>query len=397
MKQVLILLAWLQNDPLALVDDTDAPPVAATAHSAPVARLMEATGLSSPAGASGVMVQPGLELHALYAAQFTRKPDRTTAVFHQFDLPRVHASLTACAGPACGRLVLEGVRSAGQGALLGVGGDSVLVRVREGFASWSQGPLDVRAGVVPTLTVPVLERAWGLRVVGATPLEVTTLAAPADMGATVTLKAPAHWGHVAVGMFNGEGYWQREFNRGKNVEVAAVVHPVPWTVLRPLTVLASFTQGSVGVGVSRADRATVGLLWNAARVGVGTSFTYGWGLQDAGNQRTALMDAYLRMEPARDLLLGARINLWLRDLRGPLSRATAVFRGDGGPLAPQELLEQPALSDRMASLLLSAGWRVTPVLETHAVLAVDAPGHRLAQATSGADRWELRWVNRVLF
>lgn len=79
-------------------------------------------------------MRPGLQVFGQYALRLVDGSAGDTAWFHAFELPRAHASLGASYGPVQGRFVLEAVRSASEGALLGVAGDSLVLRVREAWA-----------------------------------------------------------------------------------------------------------------------------------------------------------------------------------------------------------------------------------------------------------------------
>lgn len=326
---------------------------------------------ATAAGTTGLTVRPGLEVFAHYALRLTNTDAGATDVTHEFDLPRTHASLSADYRNARARVVFEGVRSASEGALLGVAGDSLILRVREAWGGWTSARVDVRAGVVPTLTVPEIEAAWGLRAVSPTPLEATRLIAPADLGLTARVALPAGFGAVALGAYNGEGYAQREFNRSKNVEAMAVVRPMPRGALEPLRLLASYVLGTSGAGDVRADRATGAVLWRGARVRGGVTFTYAWGAGDRGEREAWLLEGFVAAEPAGSLLLGARALRWQRDVGID--------------------------TDRVTTVVATVGWRVFAPWEVFVAGTRSIPGARAVEALPGSDHWDLRAVSRVVF
>jgi hypothetical protein len=326
---------------------------------------------ATAAGSSGLNVRPGLEAFAQYGVRLTNTDSGELETFHAFDVPRVHASLQGEYDHARARLVVEAVRSASEGSLLGVAGDSILLRVREAYGGWSSARVEVRAGVVPTLTVPEIESTWGLRAVTPTPLEATRLISPADLGVTARVALPGGRGSVALGAYNGDGYAQREFNRGKNLEAMVLLRPLPGTVMEPLGVLVSYVLGTSGLGDTRADRFTAALLWRGQRVRGGASFTWAFGADDRSDREAWLAEAFVAAEPVASLLLGARVLRWQRD--------TQVD------------------TDRVTSLVGTVGWRVARPWEVFLAVTRSIPGGRAALALPGSDHWDLRAVSRVVF
>lgn len=323
------------------------------------------------AGNTGLSVRPGVEVFAQYAARLTNTTAGESEWFHRFDVPRVHAALTGEYRDARARVVLEAVRSASEGSLVGVDGDSLVFRVREAYAAWAGRPMRVQAGVVPTLTLPEIEGTWRLRAVAPTPLEVSGLGSPADLGVTVRVDLPRSFGWVGVGAYNGEGYNGRELNRGKNVEVVASVHPVVWGPMQPLAVLASYTLGTSGTGSARADRFTGALLWQGERVRAGVTGTVAWGVDDDGDRTSYLLEAFARVEPIDRLLTGLRVSWWQRDDRVD--------------------------TDRVTTLLGTVGYRVLEPLEVFAAVSRQIPDVRAEDALPGSDHWEFRLVTRGVY
>lgn len=324
------------------------------------------------AGTTGLLkVTPGLEVFAQYSFRQTSTLDGQTPWFHIFDVPRVHASVTGEYGSATGRILLEGVRSASEGALIGVAGDSLVVRLREAWAGYRfKNWFSAAMGVVPTLTVPELEGTWRLRVVGPAPLEQTGMASPADLGITGRFNFPKEYGYLAAGVYNGEGYTRRELNRGKNVEIAASVHPVPKGVVKPLGIFGSYVIGSSGTGSSRADRLTTAVLWQGIRLRAGAGMTYAWGLGDDGLRRSMLFDAFFRVEPVDRLMLGLRGSYWDRNVEG-------------------------TNPDTIVNVAGSVGFRWARPFETHLAVSKQAPSNVAQSALAGSDFWEFRLVSRI--
>lgn len=315
----------------------------------------------------------GLEVFGQYALRNTTGTDGNTTFFHAFDLPRAHAAIEAEHAGAKGRVVLEATRSAAEGSLIGVTGDSLVLRVREAYAAYKAfGMLDVSAGVVPTLTVPNLDGTWMMRPVAPSVLEASGLLSPADLGGRARLEIPKGYGWLAVAAYNGEGYTSRELNRGKNIEGALEVHPLPGTALAPLGVFASFTGGSTGTVRARANRLVGGLVWQGSRVRAGAIVAHAWGLRDLGTARALVLSAFVRVEPVDRLYLAARFDHVARDLEG-------------------------APSSSVSTVLGSVGYRIASPLEAFVAVSRNVPTRRAEDELPGSDFWDLRVVSRVVF
>ncbi|MBL8680080.1 MAG: hypothetical protein JNK05_12975 [Myxococcales bacterium] len=366
---------------VTLGQNTSPPARVQAAPSAPQEREHEPIGaegtpsgrfaFSTQAGAHRLFVRAGADVIAQYALRVTETPAGTDW-FHRFDLGRAHAALSLSWGPARARLVLEAVRSASEGALLGVAGDSLLFRVREGYAAWRPFTwLEAQAGVVPTLTIPTLETAWGARAIAPASLESTGLGSPADLGVTVRAALPRALGTVAIGAFNGEGYALRELNRGKNLEIAADLRPFATLGLRELAIVGSFVLGSSGTGRARSDRLTVGAQFDRRRYGGGVSTTIAWGVADASERTSVLAEAFARVEPIERWLLAARLTYWNRNL--------AVS------------------DDALWTVLFGTGVRLAEPLSAWVAASRSIAGAATVAALPGVDAWEVRVVARAVF
>jgi hypothetical protein len=319
-------------------------------------------------------IRAGLEVFAEYNYRRTLGPGDSSSWFHTFDVPRVHGAIEGEYDDKLrGRLLLEAVRSASEGALVGVAGDSLVVRVREAYGSYKLvEPVEVSAGVIPTLTVPELDGTWMLRAIAPSGMEANQLGTPADLGVKVRVDAPERYGWAAVAATNGEGYAGRELNRGKTIEGAIEVHPLPGGALLPLGVFFSYDAGSIGTGSVRADRLTSGLVWQGVLVRAGAFFTYAWGVGQNGTQHAALGTAFLRVEPVNRVLAGARVDVAVRDVRT-------------GP------------ADAISTVWLTAGYRVADPLEVFLAGSRSIPTNRADAEVPGSDSWALRVIGRVVF
>ncbi len=264
-------------------------------------------------GSEALVFEAHLSVYAQYVLSF-RSPVEETEWQHSFELPRAQARLDAAFEGARARVTVESTRSASEGALIGVAGDSFLFRVREAWGAYTAWDIiETRLGLVPTLAVGPVESMAGQRIVGPTALERTGLLSPADLGGTLRGIFPKGFGWMGVGAYNGEGYTQRELNRGKNIEVAALVHPIAIVPeAAPLTVHVSYQAGSSGTGLSRSDRLTAALAWEGDWIRGGASFAYGWGHEGDGAREIALIEGFLRVRPIERLTLGASGSYFLR-------------------------------------------------------------------------------------
>ncbi len=318
-------------------------------------------------------VRAGLEIFAQYSYRSFFAPSQTTEWFHAFDVPRVHGAVEGEWDKARGRIVLEATRSASEGSLVGVSGDSLVLRVREAYGAYRiVDGLEMTAGVVPTLTVPSLDGTWMLRAIAPSGLESNGLLSPADLGAKIRFDAPRGYGWIATAAYNGEGYTNRELNRGKTVESALEVHPLPAGALRPLGVFVSYVNGSTGTSFARANRLTGGLVWQGARVRAGAFVTYSIGFAQLGTQRGLLASGFVRIEPVPKLLFGARIDHVVRDVGG-----------------------EP--TDTITTAWGAAGYRIALPIEAFVAVSRSIPTARAQSEMPGSDAWELRTVGRVVF
>lgn len=363
MKTVLLFMQLAATEPAKPVEP---PPERTADDPAPLGRAAPPT----EAGTHGDgRVRAGLEVFASYTYR-----NFGHSWFHQFDVPRVHGAVEGEYEHVRGRVVIEAVRSASEGALVGVAGDSLVVRVREGYAAYRPvAPLEISGGVIPTMTVPDLDGTWMMRAIAPSGIENGGLMPAADLGAKARVDLPAGYGWVGSALYNGDGYTSRELNRGKSFEGAAEVHPVPGIDgLKPLGVLASYVSGSTGASLARANRLTGGLLWQGERVRAGAYATYAWGIGQLGTQNGYLISAFARVEPIPRLLFGARVDHQNRNV-------------DAAP------------ADRVTSFWITTGYRVALPLETFLAFDKTMPTTRAAAEVPGSDAWQLRVIARVVF
>lgn len=346
-----------QHDEAGGPDGAAAPPTAAATHG------------NGP-------IRAGLEVIADYTYRNVTPPGGATTWTHAFDVPRAHGAIDGTWGIAHARLLVEATRSVAQGALVGVAGDSLVLRVREAFVSarpWE--PLTLAMGAMPTAMASELDGTWMMPAVARSGLELSGLGAAADVGAKVRTELPGRLGWVSVSAMNGEGYASRDLNRGKNVEIAASVHPLATAgprVLAPVALAGAYVAGSSSTASARADRLTAALLYQGRWLRAGMTFTYAWGLADIGTTHANLLGAFVRVEPVPRLLFGARLDHFVRDAKA-----------------------SPA--DRLTTAWLAGGVRLADPLEAFVAATRAVPTDRYDVERPGANEWTLRLIGRVSY
>lgn len=244
--------------------------------------------------------------------------------YHQFELGRAFLGAEGHWRGAITRVILEATRSANDGGLIGVAGNALVMNVREAFAGYRYAPragrygaLEARIGIVPTLFVPVIERAWQLRAVDRTTPERTGYLPPADVGAQLRYELPKKLGAVSAAFENGEGYQRPELNRGKSTSVALELHPLATLHrhLEPLALLAGYQDNATGTDNARADRVILGALYTGMRYHGGATLVSALGADGDAQKRGYAAEAFTEVEPWGPLILGARLSYWRRDTR----------------------------------------------------------------------------------
>jgi hypothetical protein len=260
---------------------------------------------------------PALELPTLtpfvdaFGAFEARMPS-DSAAWNAFEVPRVHLGLGAQWRGVEAKVLVEGVYATQGGALVGVAGDSLVARLREAWAGYRWNFLEARLGLVPTLMMPEQEKAWRFRSLSADALERFALQSPADFGVTLSATLPRGYGLVAVAVTNGEGYASRELNPNKNVEVLAVVHPLP-VLAAPLAVHGVAMVGSQGLPAATTNRFGGGVAWSGEALGAGVDAYAVQGLLADGGRRGVMVQAFARGTLFEHLLLAGRLAWLSRD------------------------------------------------------------------------------------
>ena len=242
-----------------------------------------------------------------------RLSSRQDQLFHEFELSRVQLSGWVSYESLAGvNITVDTVRSSSNRSYIGIDGDAILPRLKWAFAEttpWKHY-LSLRAGIVPDLLLQYAETSWGFRAQGPTALERDGLFAPGDLGATVEAALPWQLGSVAVQFGNGEGISLREQNNGKNV-TAALRMAVLRATAPDFLLHFLFRDGSIGAGSAADRRASAGLTYSSAKLGVGSIATMALGYRGIGDRWAAHLTTWFRGElPAHFALLGRVDALW---------------------------------------------------------------------------------------
>lgn len=172
-------------------------------------------------------------------------------------------------------VAMEAVRSAGPQSLIGIDGNSLVVRMLEAYGQMvlHVAPIDVglRAGLVPERWIEQVEKGYDTRGLVPLPSDDGTFFDRSDLGASLTLSGWKGRGELDVQFVNGEGRAQQELNAGKNTEAVLTVRPILRQTPRgPMTlaVHGTYRDGSLGIASLRNHR-------GAAAVTFASVYAYG--------------------------------------------------------------------------------------------------------------------------
>lgn len=253
---------------------------------------------------------PRADAFTQYAARFPSEG----APSNEFSVPRVHVGLDGDWLGAHARVLVEGAYATSSGALIGVAGDSVVVRLREAWGGYRWKFLEARLGVIPTLIIPELERGFRFRELAADGLESARLVSPADFGVSAKVDLPADYGWIGAAATNGEGFTSRELNVGKTLELGVLVRPLMSLNAKAFEVLLQAHLGSQGVTSSSSMRLGGGVQWSTEHFGVGATGFMARGLLADPSREGVLAQLFARGTLFDHLLLAARAQWFQRSL-----------------------------------------------------------------------------------
>lgn len=194
---------------------------------------------------------------------------------------------------------IEAIRSAVGRSLLGIDGNSLVLRSRRAYG-WGHGwigPIHVegRLGLVPDPWVEAVESHYDFR--GLSPLlgESGIFFDAADAGAGLVVRGPADWFggdavRLSVAFTNGEGRNESERNNGKNLTAVLSVQPVVAHIageaLR-VGLHGAWREGSTGFGSARSNRTALGVTAQHPRAELGFEWITAHGYLGDGSIRAA--------------------------------------------------------------------------------------------------------------
>ena len=263
-----------------------------------VVLLASARGYAEPA-----IPRLAVELELFTDAAWVRRdgPDLT-----QFRLDRGEVGATVGLGPQAGsELRLESLRSAAEGGALGIGGDSIVVRVKRaqvfGHVELGDVRLDGAAGITADPWLAEVENGYTLRPLSATGSERLLGWPTSDLAAV----ARASYGPVRldVSFGNGEGLRYPERNNGKTTTAVFEVRPF---VTREVRVAVMGRDGSIGPALVRERRVGASAMFGSDEGRVGLEVVRAWGIGDRGDLVGTVLAGWGEVQPIDHLFVAAR-------------------------------------------------------------------------------------------
>ena len=184
-----------------------------------------------------------------------------------------------------GELRLESLRSAGQNSLIGIDGDSLVLRVKRGWAKgqWKRGDFKVsaRLGLSHDPWHEVIMWAYPLRGVGPTLGEREGFQETSDLGGALHIHWKKH--SLVLSLQNGEGRRYSEQNKGKDF-LAGINLNLYQSQTQQLYAHFAYRDGSRGPSSGQNHRAFTALWYQSQNLSLGLIGYSAWGI----NQRPSL-------------------------------------------------------------------------------------------------------------
>ena len=233
--------------------------------------------------------------------------------FSEFRLDRGEAGAIVGLGPYIGtELRLESIRSAENGGELGVGGDSIVIRVKRAqvFGDYditgAPAPLSVHGalGITPDPWITALETDYPLRPLSATASERVLGWPTSDLAALGRVSYGPIRASVSFG--NGEGLDYPERNNGKTT--TAVVEAVPLTTPDGhLRIAGVVRDGSIGPARDRDRRfGGAATVWTPL-LSAGAELVKAYGIADRGDLEALALAGWAEVRPLNQLALVGRL------------------------------------------------------------------------------------------
>ena len=191
---------------------------------------------------------------------------------------------------------LEAVRSAGPQSLIGVDGNSMVVRMLEAYgqAVVHAGPIDIgaRVGLVPERWIEQVEKGYDTRGLVPLPSDDGTFFDRSDLGASLTVSGWRGRAELDLQFVNGEGRAQQELNDGKNTTAMLTVRPLLRRTERgPMTLAlhGGYRDGSLGIASLRNHRGAAAVTFASVYAYGGVEYVHALGYGErAGIEANAL-------------------------------------------------------------------------------------------------------------
>jgi hypothetical protein len=226
----------------------------------------------------------------------------------QFRLDRGEAGATVGLGSDAGAEVrLETVRSAQDGGVLGIAGDSLVPRIKRAqvFGRYDAGPVHLEGaiGVVADPWITALEDGDTERPLVATASEGLLGWSPSDLAALVRARlGPVR---LSVSFGNGEGLSYPERNQGKTTTAVAEVVPYVDRDLR-VRVIGMARDGSIGPALVRDRRAGGGAVIESEYANAGGEIVHAWGVGDRTEATGNAFAGWAEARPVPFVAIAAR-------------------------------------------------------------------------------------------
>ncbi|MCA9638705.1 MAG: hypothetical protein KC420_21900, partial [Myxococcales bacterium] len=183
--------------------------------------------------------------------------------------------------------------SAGPQSLIGIDGDSLVIRLAQAYGHvatrFGSGlvSIGVRGGLIPERWIEQLEKGYDTRGIDLLPSDRNLLFERADLGASITASLLDGLVDLDLQLTNGEGRAQEELNRGKNTTAILTVRPLRRRHAKgPITLAlhGAYRDGSWGVGAARAHRAAGALTFASPWAFAGAELVQAFGVREQGDR-----------------------------------------------------------------------------------------------------------------
>jgi len=221
-----------------------------------------------------------MDTEVFFEAARVEAGDRSTRTM---ELRRAEAGLGHQSEPTTLEFRLEATRAAAPESLLGVDGNSLVVRVKRAYGArrFELGPvqLEARAGLAPDRFTARMDGALDLRATGPLLAERGGFLETSELGAGVRLAALEGRVAAAFDVLQGEGRREVETNDVWDVAGLLEVEPVDG-----VHVLGHARRGRLGPGEARNNRLGGGLAWRGERHAAGVEYHRADGVDGRGSQ-----------------------------------------------------------------------------------------------------------------